>query len=211
MAALAAVGVFAFAVPAHAQVRADSSGAVGGGMALFGTEAVDIGPLAPCAAGGPGNGTTTGAESDFGLVKYGRGSGTCAFDPESGVASANVTGQDFEVNGLTLYGGPSIGISSFSASCTTTETGIKRSVALSGVTGVALPDEVPEDYTVIIPGPNPNQPMARLVFNDTAPADPTDLRSESVHVLKVHLYPRGGGAASGTLTVGSVSCNPPGR
>ncbi|WP_051385394.1 hypothetical protein [Actinokineospora inagensis] len=210
--ALAATGLVAFAaVPAQAEaVPADSSGSVGAAQALYGTEAIDIGPLAPCAAGGPGIGTTAGQASDAGLVSYGPGSSTCTYDPSTNSASATINGRQFQLNKNNIPGVPSFSVATYTVSCTTTDTGVTSSISLNGVKGLQVPDDIPPDYTITVPGLDPDgPPIARIVLNDTVKADPPDT-SLSVHAIKIWLYPDTGAAApgSGSITVGSVTCNP---
>ncbi|WP_018686888.1 hypothetical protein [Actinokineospora enzanensis] len=207
-------GLLAFAVsPAHAEVAADSSGSVGGGQARFGTTAVDIGPLAPCAAGGPGIGTTPGASD--GPISFGSGKSTCVFDPLTEQVSATVLGSDFAVKAkVDTTDLPELSIGDYKVTCyTTAEGGVTSSVSLKNVTGVKLPDPIPEDYTVLVPGFFPDDPpIAKIVFNETVEADPPD-GSLTVHAVKIWFYPdtdpNGPPAPnSGAITVGSVTCTP---
>ncbi|PPK68923.1 hypothetical protein V5P93_001295 [Actinokineospora auranticolor] len=212
-----AVGVLGLAVaPAHAAVPADSSGSVGGGMAMFGGIAVDIGPLGQCAAGGPLVGTTPGTSdqveaSDAGLLGFGPGNSTCGFDPATGTASASASGRQFEVNQRRLGGVPVIKVATFSVSCGTTDKGgVKSSVSLAGVTGIDVPDDIPANYVIVVPGATPDDPpLANVVLNDTVEADPPD-GSLSVHAIKIWFNPTNSPAVptSGSITAGSVTCNP---
>ncbi len=204
----AAAGLLAL-TPATAQAaaRADSSATVAATMSVFGAEAVDIGPLAPCAAGGPATGTTPGADDDSGLVGFGPGSSTCTFDPATGTASATANGRAFRLNALRLYGGPTVRVGSYSATCSTTPTGAKSSVALAGVVGVDVPDDIPPGHTITIPARSENDPpLARVTLNEQVLADPPD-GSMVVHALKIRLFPEGG-PASGNITLGTVTCSP---
>ncbi|GAA2993934.1 choice-of-anchor P family protein [Actinokineospora diospyrosa] len=210
----AATGLLAFTAPAEASVPADSSGTVGAAMALVGTEAIDIGPLAPCAAGGPGIGTTTGQSSDKGLVSYGLGSSTCSYDPATGSASATVNGRQFQLNRENVAGVPALKIATFSVSCSTNdEGGVTSSVTLGGVTGLEIPEEIPPNHTILVPGFFPEDPpIAKVVLNDVLEAEAPD-RSVTVHAAKIWLYPDADPAGppapgSGSITLGSVTCNP---
>ncbi|SES37627.1 hypothetical protein [Actinokineospora terrae] len=212
-------GLVAFAAPAGASVPADSSATVGVAVALVGTEAIDIGPLAPCAAGGPGIGTTTGQASDAGLVSYGLGSSTCSFDPATGASSATVNGRQFELNRNSVAGVPKIKIGTFSVSCHTNEEGgVSTSLSLGGVVGLDLPEEIPPNHTILVPGFfEEDPPIAKIVLNDLVEAEAVEGeapdKSLTVHAAKIWLYPDADPLGpptpgSGSITVGSVTCNP---
>ncbi|OLR89465.1 hypothetical protein BJP25_05085 [Actinokineospora bangkokensis] len=185
----------------------DSSATVGGGMALFGIDAVDLGPLAPCAAGGPTSATTPGAASDNQSVVYGSGSTTCATDPATGESRATATGRTFKLDALKPYGGPAIRVSSYSATCSTTPNGSRSSITLGGVTGLDLPTTIPQNFSTKIPGATPTDPpLALVTANSVVTPEPGD-GSATVSALRIQFFPQGG-QGSGTITLATVTCTP---
>jgi hypothetical protein len=179
---------------------------VGSTSAFVQLRPVVINPLAPCAVGGTGSGTTNGA-SATGFVSYGPGQSSCAVNP-AGAATVDVKGTKFRLDGLRAYGGPIIKIASFAVNCTTTEDGSQSSIQVNGLSGITLPNPIPVNYTVTIPGAQLDaKPVAKIIVNEVVTPDPSD-GSMTVTLMHVRLFPEGGHEDSGDVVIGKVSCSP---
>jgi hypothetical protein len=200
------------AAPAAASANASAAGpaatgSVGSANAFVKFQPVKIAPLAPCATGGSGSGTTSGAAVNN-VVTYGPGQSTCALDATTGFASAKVTGGKFMLTSLVPYGGPTLKVSSFTLTCTTTENGSQSSLQVTGLTGITVPNPIPANYTATIPSSTPGaKPVAKVIVNEVITPDPAD-GSLTINLLHIHLSPEGGYEDSGEIVLGTVSCSP---
>lgn len=197
------------AVPASAQAdepAATASGSLGSVHMVVNGQPVDSEELAPCAVGGIPQNATNGAS--FGVIaRYGSGQTACARDAH-GAASAKVSGRRFETSVLRAFHGPKITVQSYSAQCATTGTGSSANVELGGVAGFGLPENIPPNYTVAIPGRAPSDPpMAVIVLNELVAPTPPDGSLET-NALHIKLFPHGGGPVTGDIVVGRATCDP---
>jgi hypothetical protein len=208
---LAAVcGGLAFAAPAQAQatdteVTATASGSLGGADIVVGGTPAQGGPVALCQVDGTAQNFTDGA-SVGSKVKYGKGNTKCVRD-ENGVASATVTGERFETTVLRQFGGPAIRVHSYTASCATTGNGSSAHIELEGVSGVQVPQDIPPNTVLTVPGRQQGDPpMAEVVLNELVAPTPPD-GSLTANTMHIKLFPQGG-PASGDILVGNASCDP---
>lgn len=204
--ALAAVLLF----PGLAQAdTATGSGSVGETHAFSQGRPHDIATLAPCTVGGVATASTSGAVATN-FVSYGSGQSTCGMDAATGGAKVEVSGRRFRLDGLRPFGGPTIKMSSFAATCTTTENGSRSTIRMSGVTGIRLPSTIPANHVVTIRGARPDSPpIATVTLNETIVPSPPD-GSMTVNLMHVRLFPECCAIASGEVVVGTVRCSPRG-
>lgn len=184
-----------------------STGAAGSVDVVRGGTDVRVGPIAACDVDEQPTGSTPGIAvgEDGELASYGRAETSCV--REDGRASAEVSGQRFSTSVLEQYGGPKLRVRSYSASCRTTENGSTSSMRIGGVTGFDVPEEIPPNHEVLIPGENENDPpMARVVLNEFTAPEPPD-GSMSMSAVRIELFPEGG-PVTGDIRVGSSSCAP---
>ncbi|GAA1203797.1 hypothetical protein [Prauserella alba] len=168
---------------------------------------VRVGPIAACDVDGETSGSTPGITVGEGgeLAAYGRGETSCV--RENGRAEAEVSGTRFSTSVLEQYGGPKIRVRSYSASCHTTDNGSASSMWLSGVTGFAVPEEIPPNHEVMIPGATENDPpLARVVLNEFTAPEPPD-GSMAMSAMRIELFPEGG-PVTGDIRVGASHCAP---
>jgi hypothetical protein len=187
------------------QPAAVGTGTVGTVDVVVGGQAVRSGLIAPCLTG-----TTAGNQTDSIAVGqdtwFGSATTSCTRNPD-GTASTRVSGQRFETTILARFGGPVIRAKTFTADCDTVENGSRGRIALSGVTGVTVPSNIPVNYEVTIPGTAPGAPpMAVVVVNESIVPSPSD-GSLTTNAMHIRLFPQGG-PASGNILVGSASCAP---
>lgn len=200
--AACAAAVVSIGNPAAAAVAGTAN--VGSADVTFNGQPGSIAPLAPCDVNGAKQGSTPGATIP-GVATFGAGTTKCDFDAASSTSSMSANGQDFVLNALTPYGGPEIGIGGYDASCKGMKDRGSGSFNVSAFHGVDLPEQLPANYTVTIPGRNQGDPpMAKLVFGEVI-QPPVHDGSLRVNTLHVTLFPNGG-PASGDLYVGSVYC-----
>jgi hypothetical protein len=192
------------ATPAYAEGPA-GGGSVGSAHGLVDGQPIDIQDLAACTVGGASTASTDGATAgDF--VKFGTGRSACRRN-DAGAAEVQVTGRKFKLD-LGRWGGPVIKMSSFSVGCGTTGNGSQASITVSGLSGMQVPNPIPANHTVTIPGTEPNSPpVARIVIHEVITPDPPD-GSLTVNLMHVTLFPDGMAIHSGHVVVGSVSCSP---
>lgn len=207
MISAAVVCLAALPVPAlAAEPVALGSGSVGSVDLLVDGHPAQAPPIAPCVAGSrPGNQTDpvdVGPSTSFGSATT-----TCTSAPD-GTAHVDVSGQRFATNVLSRFGGPAIRARTFESSCDTTADGSSSGqIGLSGVSGLAVPQNIPANYTVVVPGIAPDtRPMAVVVLNEVTARVPSD-GSLSITAMHLRLFPQGG-PASGDIVVGRASCAP---
>jgi hypothetical protein len=196
------------AVPATAQadeVTPAGAGSVGAVHITVGGQTAHADPIAACVVDGTAQnrtdpvliGTTT---------RYGLSSTSCTRNAD-GTAAVQVTGTRFETRVLRQFGGPLITARTFAAGCTTTANGSTGSMELGSVTGFTVPEAIPPNYTITIPGPAAGDPpLADIVLNELVVPSPPD-GSLVTSALHIKLFPQGG-PASGDILVGTAACDP---
>lgn len=165
-----------------------------------------IAPLPPCAVGTTPSGYTSGTAIP-GLVSFGTGTTTCTLD-RAGEARVEVTGRRFMVDLKRYWNGPIIRITSFKLSCNTVPNGSSSRMTVTGMSGIPLPNPIPANYTVDIPGARGGPPTARVVLNEVVLPEWED-GSMTVNLMRVQLFPFGG-PAHGEVVAGTVHCSPRG-
>lgn len=170
-------------------------------------ELVEVGPIAACRTDGPATGDA-GEVTVAGVVSFTDSTSTCTVDELGEVATVEVRGGRFRFDALTPYGGPRIRMANYVSKCATTPTGSTSSVGVTGLTGVTVPEQLPANHVVTVPGTTEDAPpIAAITFNEMTTPSPAD-GSMTVHAMHVRLFPRGGGPASGDVHVGTVRCAP---
>jgi hypothetical protein len=195
-------------VPALADEWAAGSGSIGSAHA-FGESPkldVDIQTLAPCEVGTASTASTPGATAR-GLVSFGTGTTSCTTE-SVGVVRVAVSGKRFMLDGLRAYGGPVIKIASWSATCTTTANGSSSTIELTSVSGLALPNPIPANHTIMVPGRRATDPpVAKIMLNELLLPNPAD-GSMTVNLMHMWLFPHGVSLARGEVVLGTVHCSP---
>jgi len=185
-----------------------AGGSIGAVDIVLDGEPVTVDPVAECDTDGLQQASSAGAEvEDF--VEFAGGTTSCTVNQSNGVARASVTGGRFRLDGLRQFGGPrTIRMTSFSASCETTETGSSARFQFRGLTGLTVPSSIPPNHVVTIPGRAGAPPVATVTFNETLIPDPPD-GSMTVNLMHFRLFPQGpADEVGGDIVVGSVSCAP---
>ncbi|GAB2990884.1 hypothetical protein LWP59_06865 [Amycolatopsis acidiphila] len=196
------------AVPATAQAdeaTATGAGSVGAVHVTVGDQTVHADPIAACAVGGTGENRTDPVVVGT-STRYGLGETRCTRNSD-GTASVQVTGTRFETRVLRQFGGPLISVRTYKSGCDTTANGSNGSMELGSVSGFTVPENIPANYTITIPGrAEGDPPMADIVLNELVVPTPPDgsLVTNAVHIK---LFPQGGPAA-GDILVGTAACDP---
>ncbi|MFJ7216463.1 choice-of-anchor P family protein [Amycolatopsis sp. NPDC098790] len=169
-------------------------------------EHVVTGELAKCTVDGPyGARTTGGATGD--IAVFGIGESGCG---RSGAVSiAQAAGHRFEASLLERYGGPEITVRTFSAKCATSETGSAGEVSIGAVEGITVPEQIPPNHRIVIPGGPAGTALATVILNETVTPQPPD-GSLVTHAVHIKLFPQGG-PASGDIYLGTAACDPFGK
>lgn len=196
------------AVPATAQadeVTATGAGSVGAAHITVGGQTAHADPIAACVVGATAENRTDPVMVGT-TTKYGLGSTTCARNAD-GTAAVQVTGSRFETKVLRQYGGPLITVRTYKAGCATTTNGSTGSMELGSVTGFTVPQSIPSNYTITVPGrAQGDPPMAEIVLNELVVPSPAD-GSLVTNAMHIKLFPQGG-PASGDILVGTAACDP---
>lgn len=207
--ALAAVGMSGIALaclaaPAGAAATVQGTANAGSAKVVMDGTPSAVDALAPCDIAGTATNSTDGAVVDD-VVSYGPATTSCTHDAAARTSAMSVKGGEFDFTALTRYGGPEISFDSYQTGCTGANGSTGGSFHLTGQRGVELPDPLPANYTVTVPGVSKaDPPMAKLVFGEVVPA-PTQDGSTRLNTLHIKLFPEGG-PSSGDLYLGSVYC-----
>ncbi|MQA11866.1 MAG: hypothetical protein GEU98_25655 [Pseudonocardiaceae bacterium] len=205
LAGLLLAGPVAEAGSSSAPTDPNANASIGSVDATVDGQPVTEPAIAPCRVTGRADNETRGVEVGE-LAQYGSAQTSCTANSNDTV-SAQTTGRRFTLDLLTEYGGPRIGIRTYSSSCSTTGSGSNGQMNVSGVTGIDVPDQIKPNHTVLVPGRHRGDPpMAKVIVNESATPDPPN-GNLTVNVMRIELFPEGG-PASGQVTVGSVSCLP---
>jgi len=204
---VAAVCGAALAVPVSAQAQSGATGAGSVGAVDIAVDGVSAhaDPIAPCVVGetpsASTNPVTVGTKTKYGLAET-----TCTRNAD-GTARVSVTGQRFETGVLEQFGGPVIKARTFGAGCDTTDNGSNGWMQLGTVTGITVPENIPVNHTITVPGATPEAPpLAEVVLNELIVPSPAD-GSLTTNAMHIKLFPQGG-AGSGDILVGSARCSP---
>lgn len=198
------------ALPATASAAGEpestSAGSVGSVDVVYDGEDVVQEPIAPCEVSGEKTNKTTGVKLGE-VATYGKGATRCDRDTD-GNAVVAVDGRAFSTKALVEWGGPRIRMSSFKVTCKTTGNGSTATFELRGIRGFEVPDRIPSNYSVMIPGRiEGSAPLAEVVLNELITPSPPD-GSMVLNAMRIRLFPEGGGPNSGDIVVGSVACDP---
>lgn len=162
-------------------------------------------PIAPCTTEGvmeAGNPEVSVPN----VVTYSNAKSVCTIDDVGEIATVTVTGGRFRFDALRNHGGPRIRLSSYTAKCETTLTGSKSSFQFSGLSGISVPSQIPQNHVVTIPGGPDGKPKATVTFNEMHLPSPPD-GSMTVHLMHIRMFPQGG-PTTGDAYVGTVHCSP---
>lgn len=212
MAALACGGLVIGPSVAHAEENKPPSAWASAGKVdvTAGTDHLYMDSLALCSVAGPKKNKSNGG-SIGDTIKFGVADSDCGWTSQAGtyVAVGQARGSRFETSILKEYGGPVITVRTFDVKCSTTSLGSNGYVQFGAVEGFATPDKIEPNTTVIIDGPEKEQPLAKIVLNEVVVPEPTDgsLTTTAIHIK---LFPEGG-PISGDIYAGSAGCDPYGR
>lgn len=162
-------------------------------------------PVGPCSADGPLKSDTRGGLAGT-IAEFGNGEALCGRGTD-GTAVGQAKGVRFKTTVLKEYGGPEIDVRTFTAQCSTTPVGAGGYVEVGTVTGITVPANIPANYTITVPAPDPGAPpLADVVLNESVAPTPPD-GSLTTSTMHIKLFPQGG-PASGDIYVGTAACDP---
>lgn len=187
-------------------VETTAEGSIGTVDAVVEGEPVRQAPIAPCDVDGE-EANDSGRVTVGDVATYWGGETACTH-AANGHAHANIEGRYFATDVLRDWGGPRIKVSSFDLKCKTVNNGSSGSVKLRGVRGFDVPQNIPSNYTVLIPGRIEGAaPLAKVIVNEMKTPSPPD-GSMTMHAMRIVLFPEGGAPLSGDITLGTVKCDP---
>lgn len=202
MVCLTALGLALTTVPAQAEPGDAVAEGSAGSLTIGSTT---VAPIAACTTGGALEATAE-ETSVPDVVTYSGSKSVCTLDEARELATATVTGGAFGFDALRQYGGPHLGLASYTAKCDTTATGSRMSFQFAGLSGASVPAQVPPNYLVTIPGGPDGKPMATVTFNEGITPTPED-GSMTMHLMHIRLFPQGG-PTTGDAFVGTLYCAP---
>jgi hypothetical protein len=202
-------GVLLVTVPAQAETGAAmASGSAGTVTMTRNGVPVVVDPISPCAtAGGQSLGNTAQVAVPD-VVTFGDSASTCVVDATDRLASVEVTGRDVLFDALVAHGGPRLSLASYTVRCNASRTDSSSSLMTTGLSGVSVPEDLPANYLVTVPGADGAPPLATVTFNEKiVPIRPDG--GTIVNLMHIRVFPQGG-PDSGDVVVGSVHCVPAG-
>ncbi|GAA4532804.1 choice-of-anchor P family protein [Amycolatopsis samaneae] len=206
LAVAALAGALAVPQAAHADpVTSTAWASVGSVDIMIDDEHIVTPELARCAVdASPGERTQGGATGD--IAVFGAGETRCGRNETAAIGQAY--GKRFQADVLKRFGGPVLTARTFEAKCATSKDGSSGDVRLGTVTGVKVPENIPANYRITVPG-KAGETLATVTLNETVVPDPAD-GSMTTHALHVKLFPKGG-PASGDIYLGTARCDPYGK
>jgi hypothetical protein len=162
-----------------------------------------------CTLPNTAHGTSPGA-SQAGIVDYGPADATCTTDQAAHTSKSVANGANFVLSALQPYGGPQIKIANYQVTCTATTSGTNAAWQFSGWTGLTLPDQVPNNYTIPVKTTS-GQLLANVIVSEVILPNPND-GSITLNMVHIILFPNGTPAGtppmSGDIYVGTTACSP---
>jgi hypothetical protein len=165
--------------------------------------------VGPCSLTSTPHGSSSGV-TEVGIVNYGAASATCSTDQTAHTSKSVATGSNFALSALQSYGGPLIKITSYQVSCSATTGGTNAAWQFSGLTGLTVPQQVPNNYTEPVKSASGTL-LANVILNEVILPSPND-GSITLNMVHIILFPNGTPAGttplSGDIYVGSTACSP---
>ncbi len=203
------LAVTALAVPllvAAAPVKSTAWASAGSVDVTIENEHIVTGELAKCGVDGPYSARTAGGTTGD-IATFGTGDAGCGRNGPVSVAQGE--GRRFQLDVLKRFGGPVITVRTFFAKCATTQDGSFAGIEVGATTGIAVPESIPANYKIVIPGGVAGTALATVVVNETLTPTPAD-GSLVTHALHIRLFPQGG-PASGDIYLATAACDPYGK
>lgn len=170
---------------------------------------IPVAPVGPCSLTGPKNGSSNGASKNR-IVRFGSSTSSCSTDKKKHTSTSTANGTKFTLSALTDYGGPTIKVASYQVTCAATQGGTNASWQFSGLTGITVPKQIPNNYKVAVKAAN-GRLLANVILNEVILPSPND-GSITLNMVHIQLFPNGTPKnttpMSGDVYVGSTSCSP---
>ena len=144
------------------------------------------------------------------FVSYGSATSSCAVDQAAHTSKSTASGTAFALTALQSYGGPQIKVANYQVTCTATTNGTNAAWQFSGLTGISVPQHVPNDFVVPVSSASGHL-LANVILNEVILPNPND-GSITLNMIHVVLFPNGVPPGttpmSGDIYVGSTACSP---
>jgi len=213
---LLASGVVALVAAALFATAAAATPATAPGVASAGSAHVvrnghtfGVADVGQCSLGGPQQGQSPGV-THVGIVSYGAATSTCSADLTAHTSKSTANGSAFALTALQSYGGPQIKIANYQVTCSATTNGTNASWQFSGLTGITVPQQVPNNFVVPVKSAG-GRLLANVILNEVILPNPND-GSITLNMIHVVLFPNGTPPGttpmSGDVYVGSTACSP---
>jgi hypothetical protein len=198
------------AVPAQAgQATAAGTASAGSAQVVRDGHAFTVPSVGACSLAGALHGSSSGV-TDVGIVSFGSANSTCAVDATAHTSKSVANGTNFTLSALQSYGGPTIKVANYQVSCSATTGGTNAAWQFSGLSGISIPQQVPNNYVVPVKTAN-GRLLANVVLNEVILPNPND-GSITLNMIHIVLFPGGVGPGqiplSGDVYVGSTACSP---
>lgn len=168
-----------------------------------------VADVGQCSLTGPQQAQSPGV-TRVGIVSYGPATATCTTDPTAHTSKSTANGTAFALTALQAYGGPQIRIANYQVTCTATTNGTNAAWQFSGLTGITVPQQVPNDFVIPVKSAGGNL-LANVTLNEVILPNPND-GSITLNMVHIALFPNGTPPGtvpmSGDVYVGSTACSP---
>lgn len=205
MAATALLTTTAAALPATAAGTASA----GSAQVVRNGHTFSVAQVGPCSLAGTQQGQSPGV-TRVGIVSYGSATSSCTADQTAHTSRSTASGSAFALTALQSYGGPQIRIASYQVTCTATTNGTNAAWQFSGLTGITVPQQIPNDFVVPVKTNN-GRLLANVILNEVILPNPND-GSITLNMMHIVLFPTGTPPGttpmSGDVYVGTTACSP---
>lgn len=204
--AVVGAGVFVGVLPASATAAGVAS--AGRAKVVVDSQQVTVAPVAQCSLTGKRQATSKGANKQ-GVVAFGSATSTCTANAAQHTSTSTSKGSTFTLSALQAYGGPTIRVASYQVTCSATNKGTNASWRFSGLTGIDVPKQIPNNYQLQVKS-RKGALLADVTLNQVILPKPND-GSITMHMMHIKLFPNGvpkGVPMSGDVFVGSTACSP---
>jgi hypothetical protein len=209
VAVVVVLGVLVTAPAQAAQATAAGTASAGSANVIRNGHTYTVPPVGECSLAGAPDGRSSGA-TETGVVAYGQASSTCTTDPTAHTSHSVAKGTNFTLSVLQSYGGPTIKVANYQVTCTATTGGTNAAWQFGGLSGITIPQQIPNNYVVPVKTTN-GQLLANVILNEVILPNPND-GSITLNMMHIVLFPTGTPPGqiplTGDVYVGRTACSP---
>jgi hypothetical protein len=209
VAVVVVLGVLVTAPAQAAQATEAGTASAGSAQVVRNGHTYLVPPVGPCSLPAAQHGTSPGV-TDAGIVTYGQANSTCTTDATAHTSKSLANGTNFTLSALQSYGGPTIKVANYQVSCSATTGGTNAAWQFSGLSGITIPQQIPNNYVVPVKTANGHL-LANVILNEVILPNPND-GSITLNMMHIVLFPTGTPPGqiplTGDVYVGRTACSP---